>query len=382
MALIWTMSDSLYAQDHLKAAQIVLNNNDTLKGYIDLKAWGVNKDVVVFSPSNINIEITKYGPDVVKSLYYENNFYTGQLVEVEISPRNTISLTKNAEFDLSRKVLFLQVLVDGSKRLYYHEDELGKPHFFFNLEGEIKPFLYKQYLKRMEATASTNERYGKAENNRYRGQLGYYFSDVPQAAAEAQSVQYTVSSMTNAYRQYYRYKKSQGLMSDSEIKPSYYGTEKSSSNFGVVFGLNSYSNPSGSGITLGLVHSKRLSSTKDNLYWHNEFLLYSKDFEYESRSVNRFYQVVTDTEKTKANFFRIGSNLRVAMGEGKDMKPFIGGGLAVEILRNAPEEIEDEAGTSFKLTAAAGLQGKKASAEFNYDVGANQFFVLVGIRFK
>lgn len=381
-ATIWTMSNDLIAQDHMQPAQVVLNNNDTIEGYFDIESWNVSKDVINFSPSSTNIDITKYGPDEVKSFRYGNAYFTGQLVELEMSPRNTISLTKNAEFDLQRKVVFLQVLVDGSKQLLYYEDELDKPHFFFTMDGEVKPLLYKIYLKKMETDARLNERYGRAENHRYRGQLGYYFSDVPQAAAEAQSVQYTVSSMINAYQQYYRYKKAENSGMTDEDKPKYYGTSTSASNFGIAFGLNKYGKPSGSGFTFGLFHSKLLSSKNGNVYWHNELLLLSREFEYEVRSVNSSYQVVRGTDKLRESFFRIGTNVRFTSAEGNDMRPFIGGGAAIEINRSPSDEVEDAAASAFRLNASAGLQGKKAYGELKYDVVGNQFLFLFGIRFK
>lgn len=368
-ALVWVISNSAEAQDQMQPVELVLNNNDTLKGYIDYEAWESDSQMVWFSETNEKKGVTAYEPNVVKTMFLGEKQYKGAGVDVEVSSRSSISLSKSKELNIERRVVFLQVLVDGDKQLLYYKDRLGKDHFYFFIDDEIKLLIYRQYLKLMTNTSSSAERFAKTENNKFRGQLGYYFNDCSQALG-IESVQYNISSLTNLYRQYYKCRKSRASSSkgsNQNEEPIFYSTNKKSSKLGIVAGLTFPEDATGTSFTYGLTHSFLIPTEAANLTLHSEILLYGYSTEHERRSVNSSYRVVTTKFEEKTNSIRFGTNLRIALSKGGGMQPFLGAGAALD--------------DGFRPNVSGGLQGRRLFFEMKLDVGQSQFFGLLGFKF-
>ncbi|MEP2512533.1 MAG: hypothetical protein ABJH72_24375 [Reichenbachiella sp.] len=368
-ALAWVISNSAEAQDQMQPVELVLNNSDTLKGYIDYEAWELDSKVVWFSETNEKKNVTAYEPNVVKAMFLGEKQYKGAGVDVEVSSRSSISLSKSKELNIERRVVFLQVLVDGDKQLLYYKDRLGKDHFYFFVDNEIKLLIYRQYLKLMTNTSSSAERFTKAENNKFRGQLAYYFNDCSQALG-IESAQYNVSSMTNLYRQYYRCRKSKlgsSKVDNNSKEPTFYSsTDEKAGKFGIVAGLTFPKEATGTGFTLGFTHSILIPTEAANLTFHNELLHYSYSTEQENRSVSGYQRVITKVNQ-KESGLRFGTNMRIALSKGGGSQPFLGVGAAI--------------GDGFRANVSGGLQGKKLFAEMKLDLGQGQLFTLIGFRF-
>lgn len=131
------------AQGVKKQGYIVLNNGDTLNGWINYRNWEKNPSTIGFLRDSTG-GITDYSKHDVKAVEINGlDRYIKAIVVKDARPV-TIGNLLPAEIDsLITDTVLLRILIKGSK-LDLYELVDNKPHFFIsNQDGEIKELIYK-----------------------------------------------------------------------------------------------------------------------------------------------------------------------------------------------------------------------------------------------
>lgn len=196
-------SKGLYAQDNLKEGYILTLKGDTVKGFIDVKDWGMNPEKVHFksSPSD---DGAFYGPYDIKEFGMGTDIFEGGFVDVEVSSREQSNLNYNADLLLEKNLVFLQTLIKGPKSLYVYGRAVYD-QFYIKTDSTFELLAYKKFLKDVKSQGqSTNT--VVVENKRYVGQLIIYLEDCPGIKSVLSSTQYNQEGLEKVFREYYKCK--------------------------------------------------------------------------------------------------------------------------------------------------------------------------------
>lgn len=146
MAFLFLCFFNLKAQKNFHAAYIVLNNDDTLKGYIDYREWYRNPSKVLFKLSE-EPNMKPYSINEVK--YFEvtgGQSYRRQKVKITLDSEDLKSSFLR-DTSTRSEIVFLEILHAGKNiSLYSYTDEI-KRRFYID-EGSNNPYelLNSSYL--------------------------------------------------------------------------------------------------------------------------------------------------------------------------------------------------------------------------------------------
>ncbi len=286
-----------FAQKNLKPGYIVTQEYDTLKGHIDYLVWDSTPTKILFYDENSNA--TEFEPIQIKAFGVMSKHYVSESVELETSTRNINSIDTGDDLKITKKVVFLQRLIAGEKSLYFNRTENGIDNFYIVENGEFILLIYKIYL--IEGTSNVGveltHRFSN-ENNKFIGQLTYYFSDCKISSKNYENLKYSLKSLLSLFERYYECR---------GIKPHYQTSlPKMQVILGPSFGWNintlSFDYPIShinydylrnsdwkhSGFSAGIFFD--LLNPKSKLSFHSEFL-YSK---FKSENNYNFTQGITE----------------------------------------------------------------------------------------
>ena len=135
-----------FGQARTEPAFVVLNNGDTIRGWVNYKGWEHSPRSIEFSRDSTNYRFTIYrAPDI---RYFE-------IAEAEAYERAVVrKKVINPADSLTTDTLLLRLLVKGRKLSLYEE---SSDQFFVNEEGgifeEVSPFILKSYAQKYELTS-------------------------------------------------------------------------------------------------------------------------------------------------------------------------------------------------------------------------------------
>lgn len=198
LALLGFMSQT-FSQTNLQPGFIVNNNNDTIHGKIEFIAYECTPVDLVFVQEDGNIK-TLTARDI-KAFQVNNKLFISNIVDIETSSDNLNDLSEEPTLQLERKTVFLQVLVDGSRKLYHHKEQSGNDCFYAVTSNGIELLGYKRYYFRSGIKRYLNY------NKKYIAQLMIVFGDYPELSKKINKTQYTEKSLTALFERYYEVSK-------------------------------------------------------------------------------------------------------------------------------------------------------------------------------
>lgn len=150
---------TLFGQADFSHGYLILNSNDTLYGYIDLRDSKYNSQICRFR-ENMDSEIHEYRPFNIKAYYFDiGKFYISKVIKL------------NSAID----TVFVEYLVDGVVNLYYYKDEKNI-YYIFEKEGNEPVYITNNEVYTI---AENGVKYVK-ENITNRGLLIYYLNEYPE----------------------------------------------------------------------------------------------------------------------------------------------------------------------------------------------------------
>lgn len=216
---------------------IISLNGDTINGLIDYQNWAKNPQEISYKRALEGGE-TKYLPREIQSFGVSGEIYSSAIVDTEISPYLISELDDSAHLNIQSDTAFLQLMIRGTKSLYYYQNSMGMQNFYVLSDEGFELLKYKKYVKNQD-----NKRV-IAENRRFVGQLSVHFRDCPKLNDALQKASYTKRSLEKVFLQY---------LSCSESEVSFQKkTEKSTTIFSAIAGItfNTFSFKGGNGGSL------------------------------------------------------------------------------------------------------------------------------------
>ena len=163
--LLMAISLSIHAQTVIRSATLVLNNNDTLHGFINYKGWSQNPKQIVFHKDSLSRTTTTYSVDDVSYFDVHNlDIYQRVIVIKDARPVTQEDAWYSNMDSIVTDTVWLRVLVKGQQlSLYELSDE--KDHYFISSEKDI----YEELIYRFNKVEGNNNDYFRQET--YKTQL-------------------------------------------------------------------------------------------------------------------------------------------------------------------------------------------------------------------
>lgn len=185
-----------YAQDGLMAGYLITLQGDTVRGQIDYRDWLTNPRHVFFRAQGEE-RSRGYDPMDIREFRVADELYVSAMVETEVSQRNTQQLAYGSALDMKKDTVFLQVMIEGPKRLCYYRNYLGIEQFYIWQDSAYRLLVYKRYLKDVDGETVIGE------NKTYVGQLILYLSDCEKIRGKLSTVAYQKNSLEDIFVAYY-----------------------------------------------------------------------------------------------------------------------------------------------------------------------------------
>ncbi len=189
-------SFTLQAQTNFVSGYIVRNGNDTVRGQVNDLQWKQGPYILEFRPSGG--EAKSYSPGEIRGFGYGNHHYRSERVFIRTSAVTpTAKLTYKSTPDQAYAQVFLKELVRGKISLFVHSSASDDSHFFLQQDADsLTELILHRYL------IQSGGGYLSTEVNRYRQQLGYYFSDCPDVQKKLATLPYTEKAITGIFNEY------------------------------------------------------------------------------------------------------------------------------------------------------------------------------------
>ncbi|MFN8255601.1 MAG: hypothetical protein U0W24_07930 [Bacteroidales bacterium] len=186
-------------------------NGDTIKGFIEFKDWPKNPETITFK-SQSGEKTIAYKPCDIKEFGVNNEKYQSHAVTIDNDPFRDDELPFSDKANYLTDTVFLQVLVEGPKSLYYLKDQNLKEHFFIYQDSTIKTLIYRRYKEHFKSATYyddfTQNMKAPAVKIKiislFRNQLTYYLNDCPEINPEIATLKYKRKDLTGIFKKYYK----------------------------------------------------------------------------------------------------------------------------------------------------------------------------------
>ncbi|MFT6867433.1 MAG: hypothetical protein ACJA08_002276 [Cyclobacteriaceae bacterium] len=174
----------MFSQKDFKNGFVIHNNQDTIRGYINLGNDKRNSEYCEFR-RNLNEESQIFRPFEIISFRVEseNKYYVSK--QVNEGAENTQNY-------------FLEYLLFGINNLYYLKND-DHPSYYIEKHGKIFE-LQNEIVTRQSPNGIQFEDY----NNQFRGELIYLFNDAPTLVDQISTAKFTHSSLINVTKKYHQ----------------------------------------------------------------------------------------------------------------------------------------------------------------------------------
>ncbi len=180
----------LAAQGKYESAYIINPSGDTIRGEI------LNRDLVK-SPASIEFRKvengvnTTYTPADIREFSVRGNRYASIVIPDPSLPALAASAAG------PKKPVFLRVIVEGRKALYYYTDETLQGQFYIREDTVYTRLLYSESVQSGELFDNTTK------DQRYKGQLILYLQDCPAIKPKINDVIYSEHDLKRLFADYY-----------------------------------------------------------------------------------------------------------------------------------------------------------------------------------
>jgi hypothetical protein len=192
VSILIVFNKDVFAQKNPEPGTVVLNNGDSIKGFILNKDWRINPDKIVFKKT-LSDQNTVYTVDQVKSFFLvkSNSWYMASKVTIDRTPNNIEELSAFKGTANVEDTLFLKVLVRGNTSLYYAYD--FKQHFFIQQgNGNLQELVVQRSVMKNNQGNPAVKTF-----DRYKLQLNSITADCPSLKDRIKKLAYTTKSLTS-----------------------------------------------------------------------------------------------------------------------------------------------------------------------------------------
>jgi hypothetical protein len=194
LTLLFACSNSLLlAQVNYQPATVVNKEGKILNGQINYQNWERNPLGILFKQGE-NGKVIRYTPADIQSFQVEGDTYISAVVSVDKTPRETQHLTYASKPIIVQDTVFLSLYVKGKAKLYSLIDRDSKQHFYIEKDSSGKQeLIYIRFLKEIQRNTTIQK------NERYKGQLTYFFSECPGLKKQIQKLDYRAEDLIDLF---------------------------------------------------------------------------------------------------------------------------------------------------------------------------------------
>jgi hypothetical protein len=138
------------------------NNKNKTECLIRFLDWDNNPEKFEYKLNEGEDSKTGDVNSISKLEIYNKVIYMAASVDIDINTSTSNELNNNAELELTKKRIFLQLLVEGKANLYHYVDANSRRFYYQIDENQIILLEYKEYI---------NENNKIAKNENYKGEL-------------------------------------------------------------------------------------------------------------------------------------------------------------------------------------------------------------------
>lgn len=190
------LSPTASAQKNFEPGYIVNAANDTVRGSIEYLNWSKNPEKINFKTNGAEAE-KQLGLEDVSSFSVHDEQYVRAYVNVDESPYKTGELSTSPIPQSRPDTVFLRVIAEGPKSLYFLKDGEGREHFFIKKNDKydwLTTFRYQYYQ---------NGQTGIVVVDSYKQQLAEYFEDCKALDGKTSGLNYSQKSINRLFEIYY-----------------------------------------------------------------------------------------------------------------------------------------------------------------------------------
>lgn len=196
--LLFFISTSVLAQIEFEPGYFITNDGSRNECLIENVAWKNNPVEFDYKFQNDETVQTATITNVKEFGIYEQYKYVRYEVDIDRSSMVTSSLSKQRTPEWSKETLFLQIIIEGKKNLYYYGDGNLKRYFYSSEGLSPKQLIYKKYLG--------NNGYSVLVNITYQNQLWTEVKIEGSSISSATRVDYKLSSLEKYFIKYHEAK--------------------------------------------------------------------------------------------------------------------------------------------------------------------------------
>ena len=218
LMLTFFAQEPLTAQENFLPAYVVMQDGDSIKGFIDYRNWLKNPVSITYRERSDTYIRTFTTTDIL-AFGVKDERYVSATVNIETSSTQMGTLDEKALPRLEERTVFLQTIFDGVKSLYHYKDENSKDHFYIEKDGKPELLIYKKYQN------------GKltGENKGYLTQLQNYLLNCERIDNTLRWTRYSKKDLEKLFNTYYGCT-NEGLSFKKEV-------ERSKNRFGLMAGF-------------------------------------------------------------------------------------------------------------------------------------------------
>jgi len=210
-------SSVISAQENFKPGHVITKDNTRIDGWIDFRDWSKSPDNINFKASGTD-DIINYSPLELTAFEVQDQYYLGQIVEIEKSPilkdRIDEELDAKAELRLEKDTLFVKRLLKGDKELYMARNYLNIKNYYIKDGKKLDLLLFKNYFEKKDGS-------GRIKSlDLYKSQLQNYFEDCRNISSDIQKADYIEKDLRDLFMSYSKCSKSSTIISTKQDKDS------------------------------------------------------------------------------------------------------------------------------------------------------------------
>lgn len=196
VCLMSMLSLSAICQTDFREGYIVQNNGDTVSGFVSLPGLKVSPELIRFKAAQ-NESFQQFGIADLKGFGFDGLVFESASVSINKLFDKNSKFEKVPTIEYEEKKVFLENLVNGSKKLYLYRDSKKVNHFYIEDSGQFTLLLYQEFVLQTPENGDQRKAIKK-----YLGQLYSYLSDCESIRENLKKVKYQEKSLISLFKKY------------------------------------------------------------------------------------------------------------------------------------------------------------------------------------
>jgi hypothetical protein len=193
-----------FGQKNFESGYFIGNDNIKTECLINNKDWKNNPVNFYYKKGDLDSARLKDITQIKEFGILGKSKYIRATINIDRSTQVVNELTTNSQPEWSKEQLFLKVLIEGNRSLYYYEDKSVARFFYSVNDTSLKQLVHKQYIvKNVDLLNNYNQHCNNmAENNAFRQQLWVDVKCPSMSIKSAENIGYSKNELKKYFKEY------------------------------------------------------------------------------------------------------------------------------------------------------------------------------------